>query len=277
MWREYDIYLLNSRHLSARQRWNSNYTLGEFTRFRKRFTHVTHFSDGFIRQITCIRANDAVDKKESSVQKQRVLSGLEKNQRKTCRHAPAGASKAFSLQGKYLKANIQLTLLLLQTPVTDGCTILACRVVQPHADRCLDKNIFLYSRQDAFWRKRSSTVLLILTLLIRELLKSWDLLANSLAVGLAPLRCRQLALLALISYFDFSGVLFFIIFLKSSKSQSIIYHGFKIFLCKYHQRHWKSIRQFKQASKNWIDVWWQQSQNVQILIHVSQPKEKIKV
>lgn len=111
------------------------------------------FSGVFIQQITCICANNTVNKKKSSVQKQCVaLLGLEKT-KENCRHASAETSKAFSLQGKYLKANIQLTLLLLQTPVTSLCSILACRVVQRHADRCLDKNIFLYSQQDAFWRK----------------------------------------------------------------------------------------------------------------------------
>lgn len=94
---------------------------------------------------------------KSSVQKQpAALSGLE-NTKENCGHASAERSKAFSLQGKYLKANIQLTLLLLQTPVTSRCSILACRVVQRRADRCLDKNIFLYSPQGAFRRKRGCT------------------------------------------------------------------------------------------------------------------------
>lgn len=208
---------------------------------------MTCFSDVFIQQITCICANNAVNKKKSSIQKQwAALSGLEKT-KENCRHASAETSKAFSLQGKYLKANIQLTLLLLQTPVTSRCAILACRVVQRHTDRCLDKNIFLYSRQDAFGRKRSDTAPGggggQTDLLIRDHLKSWDLLANSLAVGLLCRGSRQLAVPALINHFDFSGILFLLLLFiccKSSKNQSIIYRGFQIFLCKYLQRHWRT-------------------------------------
>lgn len=140
-------------------------------------------------------------------------SKKKKKLKENCRHASAETSKAFSLQGKYLKANIQLTLLLLQTPASSPCSIQACRVAQRRTDRCLEKNIFLYSQQDVFWRKRSLTC----TgwgwgAVIRDRLKSWYLLANSLALDGVPLLCRgskQLAVSALISHFPFSVILFF--------------------------------------------------------------------
>lgn len=128
-----------------------NYTLSKRQRACSR--KIWCFSDVFIQQITCICANDTVNRKKSSVQKQwAALSGLKKT-KENCRHASAETSKSFSILGKYLKATIQLTLLLLQTPVTSQCSILACRLVQRRTDRCLDKNIFLYGWQDALWRK----------------------------------------------------------------------------------------------------------------------------
>ena len=113
------------------------------------------------------------------------LVGPRKKPKENCRHASAERSKAFSLQGKDLKANIQFALLLLQTPVTSRCSILACRLVQRRADTCLVKNVFLYSPQDAFLKEEKfySAGLggLLVTLLIRELPKSWHLLATALA------------------------------------------------------------------------------------------------
>lgn len=117
--------------------------------------------------------------------------------KENCRHVSAERSKAFSLQGKYLKANIQLTLLLLQTPATCRCLIPACRVVQLHANICLDKNIFLSSQQDKFRRKRNYTEprgsdgSLKLAALIREHTKGRDLLPNSLEARGADLKSQS--------------------------------------------------------------------------------------
>lgn len=115
--------------------------------------------------------------------------------KENCRHVSAETSKAFSLEGKYLKANIQLTLLLLQTPVTCRCLILACRVVLLHANICLNKNTFslqptgliLNDLRGNYTELRGSDGSLKLTLLIREYMMSRDLLLNSLEARVADL------------------------------------------------------------------------------------------
>lgn len=165
--------------------------------------------------------------------------------KENCRHASAERSKAFSLRGKYLKANIQLTLLLLQTPATCRCLVHpACRVVQLHADRCLDTSIFLSSQQDKFPRKRNYTEprgsdrSLKLAVLIREHMKGRDSLPNSLEARGADLKSKSYCWEERADgcssinqpLWFFWNSFFFLICCKSSKNHSVS-HLFPFFFC----------------------------------------------
>lgn len=244
---------------------------------------MTCFSDVFIQQITCICANNTVNKKKSNIQKQwAALSGPEKT-KENCRHASAETSKAFSLQGKYLKANIQLTLLLLQTPVTSRCSILACRFVQCHTDRCLDKNIFLYSQQDAFWRKRSDTA---------PGLGGGDGGGVKLAFWSGTIWRAEICWLILwqwvycaegadswllINHFDFSGILFFFFAARVPKTRVLFIVAFRFFcvnIISGIERVEDSLNRSLQGLDQCLVATF--TQNLQVLIRFRSQKEKKK-